>query len=73
MHTIGSTEYLAGSWPRPAASWRDTARATLRLIALWRERAQQRQALASLDERLLRDIGITRSQAALECNKPFWR
>jgi uncharacterized protein YjiS (DUF1127 family) len=73
MHTIGSTEYLAGFSARPATPWRDIARGTLRLIALWHERGRQRQALASLDERLLRDIGITRSQAARECNKPFWR
>jgi uncharacterized protein YjiS (DUF1127 family) len=45
----------------------------LRLIVLWRERAQQRQGLASLDARLLRDIGISRSEAEHECKKPFWR
>jgi uncharacterized protein YjiS (DUF1127 family) len=73
MHTISSTKYFAGPWARPAASWRDTAPATLRLVALWRERARQRRALASLDDRMLRDVGITRYDAEHECSKPFWR
>ena len=44
-----------------------------RLIAQWIERSRQRQALAGLEERMLRDIGITRVDAARECEKPFWR
>lgn len=47
--------------------------AGIRLIALWIERARQRQALADLDDRLLGDIGITRKAATGECAKPFWR
>jgi uncharacterized protein YjiS (DUF1127 family) len=47
--------------------------ALLRLISTWIERARQRQALADLDDRLLRDIGMTRRQAMGEFNKPFWR
>jgi uncharacterized protein YjiS (DUF1127 family) len=73
MHMIGATEYLAGFPTRSTDSWRDIAHAALRLIATWRARSRQRQALASLDDRLLRDIGITRGQAEHECSKPFWR
>jgi uncharacterized protein YjiS (DUF1127 family) len=73
MHTISSTADLAGLSARPSPSWRDLVRASLRLVARWRARARQRHALASLDERLLRDIGITPYDAACECNKPFWR
>jgi uncharacterized protein YjiS (DUF1127 family) len=36
-------------------------------------RARQRRALAELDDRLLRDIGITAYDAAHEAGKPFWR
>jgi uncharacterized protein YjiS (DUF1127 family) len=36
------------------------------------ERHRQRRALAELDDRLLDDIGITRSQAMSEANKPLW-
>jgi uncharacterized protein YjiS (DUF1127 family) len=73
MHTISSTADLADLPARPSPSWRDIVRAGLRLVALWRARARQRHALASLDARLLRDIGITPYDAACECNKPFWR
>ncbi len=37
------------------------------------ERVRQRRALARLDQRLLRDVGITRADAARETRKPFWR
>jgi uncharacterized protein YjiS (DUF1127 family) len=43
------------------------------LIARWIERSRQRKALAGLDDHQLRDIGITRVDAARECDKPFWK
>ena len=57
--------------------WR-TALATALLLrcltALRRmhERWCQRQDLRELDDRLLRDIGITRKQAHHEAGRPFW-
>ena len=39
----------------------------------WRDRARTRRQLAMLDDRLLRDIGITRLEARSEAEKPFWR
>ena len=47
--------------------------AAFSLLALWIERVRQRQALATLDDHMLRDIGITRVDVARECDKPFWR
>lgn len=47
--------------------------AALALIRQWRERIRQRMQLARLDARMLRDVGITPSEAEHECNKPFWR
>lgn len=38
----------------------------------WRERARSRRVLLSLDERMLRDIGIDRATAAQEGGRPFW-
>ncbi len=38
----------------------------------WR-RHRSRVALAQLDARLLRDIGVTFAEAENEANKPFWR
>ncbi len=45
----------------------------LRVIGAWIEVSRQRRALADLDDHLLDDIGITRSEAAREIAKPFWR
>ena len=45
-------------------------RATLRE---WRQRRNGRLELARFDERMLRDIGLTRVDADYEINKPFWR
>lgn len=36
-------------------------------------RVRQRHTLARLDDRSLRDIGITRTDALAEANKPFWQ
>ena len=34
--------------------------------------AHQRRALIALDDALLRDIGLTRSEALREARRPFW-
>ena len=39
----------------------------------WRRRARSRSELLRLDDRTLRDIGITRAEALYEIDKPFWR
>ena len=43
------------------------------LIGRWQARADQRRRLATLDQRLLSDIGIQREQALNEAEKPFWQ
>jgi uncharacterized protein YjiS (DUF1127 family) len=42
-------------------------------LARRRERQRQRQALARLDHRLLKDIGLSSDAALGELRKPFWR
>ena len=42
-------------------------------LSEWRRRKNGRLELARLDERMLRDIGLTRVDADYETNKPFWR
>jgi uncharacterized protein YjiS (DUF1127 family) len=39
----------------------------------WRRRSRERAELAALDDRTLKDIGLTRSDAEFLSNKPFWR
>ena len=33
---------------------------------------RQRRALARLDDKALADIGLTRDEAQIEANRPFW-
>jgi len=47
--------------------------AAVDLIFVWSERARGRRALGELDGRLLDDIGVSRTAAAIESAKPFWR
>jgi uncharacterized protein YjiS (DUF1127 family) len=53
--------------------------ALLQLIGLlrrWQERIRTRRQLArlcDLDDHILRDIGLTRSELHCEAEKPFWR
>ena len=42
-------------------------------LALWAERRRQRRDLEALPDHLLSDIGVSRSDAASEADKPFWR
>lgn len=39
--------------------------------AAWR-RYRSRTLLAQLDDYMLKDIGVTRAEAQMEANKPFW-
>jgi len=61
------------STPRARGQHIHPVAAAWMLFATWNEQARQRRALASLDDHMLRDIGITRVDAARECEKPFWR
>ena len=39
----------------------------------WRERARGRLLLQQLDDRMLRDVGLSRSDVDRECAKHFWQ
>ena len=69
LATKGSTRGLAGTgWHVMAAfaALRQGGREALR-------RQRTRKNLAGLDGHLLRDIGLTPTDAEREANKPFWR
>jgi len=50
-----------------------TFTALAQILGTWRRRSHDRQELAKLDTRSLRDLGLTESAARFEINKPFWR
>jgi uncharacterized protein YjiS (DUF1127 family) len=39
----------------------------------WQHRRSGRRALRQLDDRQLKDIGLSRAAATREARKPFWR
>ena len=47
--------------------------AALLVLKCWRGRSRQRRHLRELDDRLLRDVGLSRENVAREVEKPFWR
>ena len=42
-------------------------------LQVWTTRSTERRALLQLDERMLKDIGVSRVDVAREAMKPFWR
>lgn len=47
-------------------------RMAIETMLVWADRSRQRRELASMDERALKDIGLTRIDALRESSKPFW-
>jgi uncharacterized protein YjiS (DUF1127 family) len=45
---------------------------SLDLVFEWRSRASERHVLRSLDDRMLRDVGLSRADIERELRKPFW-
>lgn len=57
-----------------AARWiRRGAAAALAALLSWQERARQRRSLEALDDRLLKDIGLSRADVFGEATKRFWQ
>ena len=69
--------YALPAAPRPRLAGRSSWAALLHrgraLVRLWLRRARTRRALAELDERLLRDVGLDPMTAREEARLPFWR
>jgi uncharacterized protein YjiS (DUF1127 family) len=67
-----SLQALSRSCHWPALGLTDKARQVVAVLRLWRRRARDRAELASLDDRMLDDIGLTRIDIMREIGKPFW-
>lgn len=63
----------AGFSARDFAQWlRHVAVRLFTTLLEWQERARQRRQLPQLDDRMLRDIGLSRADVSREAGKPFW-
>jgi uncharacterized protein YjiS (DUF1127 family) len=58
-----------GFGPRPAGF----LATVIDRVVEWQERSRSRVLLGRLDDRMLRDMGVTRADVDLEVTKPFWR
>lgn len=45
----------------------------LNVVETWRERARSRRALQTLNDHLLKDIGLSRLDVDIETTKSFWQ
>ncbi|MBV9014477.1 MAG: DUF1127 domain-containing protein [Alphaproteobacteria bacterium] len=51
----------------------DAAQSVIETVRIWRRRMRERDQLSRLDDRMLKDIGMTRTEAIRLSSKPFWR
>ena len=73
MYRYNSDETGIGLRAERAAFFYGMAVRVLERLASARDRRRQRSALARLDDRMLRDIGLTGADVEAELSKPFWR
>lgn len=61
--------------PRPVSRPRVSSllRAAAALLCLWRRRQEEAEELRTMDDHMLRDIGITRAEALAAAARPFWQ
>ena len=43
------------------------------VVAIWTSRSRERNLLAQMSDADLKDIGVSRYDAMMEIQKPFWR
>jgi uncharacterized protein YjiS (DUF1127 family) len=55
---------LGHPWHGMQAGWRQVRR--------WWQLAEERRQLATMDERMLKDIGLSRADVLQESARPFW-
>ena len=70
-HVSASDAWLGSN--RSPHSVRKVLEGAWHTLLLWHRRHSGRRALCDRDDRMLKDIGLTRADVARECATPFWR
>ena len=55
---------------RTLGSWFESS---MEILATWKSRSRERDLLAQMSDKELKDIGASRYDAEMEIRKPFWR
>lgn len=69
MLTNASTAGFGGGWRMTLSR---LAIGLVDIAMAWQARAAERAQLAAMDDRLLRDVGLSRADIMRESSKPFW-
>lgn len=64
---------FVGAIARDGAALVGLAGRVLDTLYLWQRRVEERYHLASLDDRALKDVGLSRADVLGESEKPFWK
>jgi uncharacterized protein YjiS (DUF1127 family) len=67
------TSHATRSWSRFVHAVDDGLESVVDILLTWQRRHKDRMHLMALDDRLLRDIGISTADVDREASKPFWR
>lgn len=78
MDTRNCTHTIYGAFcpwicPCHPLDWKRIKVSVANCLGAWRERRRYRGYLATMDDRTLRDIAISRADAEREANLAFWR
>jgi uncharacterized protein YjiS (DUF1127 family) len=73
LGTPSETNGQARSWTRFVHAIDGGLDVMVDTLLTWQRRHKDRMHLMSLDDRLLRDIGISYADVDREASKPFWR
>lgn len=73
MQTIKAAKRLGPSLRRSLPSPVQVLIYLSDLLSTWEGRARERRSLAEMSNHMLKDLGISRTDARREAEKPFWR
>jgi uncharacterized protein YjiS (DUF1127 family) len=75
MYRYNSGDKSGSYFVRPSRTKADRGLVTRLFdqVFTWLDRARQRRHLGELDDRLLRDIGLSRADVDQEISRPFWQ
>jgi uncharacterized protein YjiS (DUF1127 family) len=75
MDTNQNCHYLYSTDARlkPVSLRRSSLLRLIETLQFWWDRSEQRRHLARLDDRMLRDIGVSHAEAHRESQKWFWQ